>query len=595
MPSSLREWEKPPTSRPIGRLEELAYERHDRDRKEGPERGLVFDYGAAERVFDFFEDYLKHFESPWTGRPFVLEPWQKFIMGNLFGWKQLKRVCPNCLASVDVASGREVAHRPTCSEPVDEEMTLRRFRVGWIEVPRKNGKGPKSAGVGLYMTVADGEFGAQVYSAANKRDQAKIVWRYAKRMAQQSRELREGSGLELLTHNMNCEALGSKFEPLSADYNSMDGLSCHCNLIDEVHRFKDRGLIDVLISATVARMEPLTLFTTTAGEYDPEGVCWDEHDYSVKILEDVAEDDSRFVFIACADEDDDPFDEQTWKKANPNYGVSVLPEAIAAEAKTAKQQPSKLPGFKRFHLNLWVQEAKSAIPMDKYNACPAVLEPRKWEGRRCFGGLDAAKTTDLNAFTLTFVPDSGDGVVDTLHWFWMPEDRARELAQTDHHAAYHRWSEEGPDGSEDPWLILTPGASTDYDFIEQKIAEIAQRYEILEIGFDKWNIQNVATRLELEHDLIMVEVPQGPKTLSLPSKRMEALILSGKFNHGGNPVLKWMMKNLVWRMDVNENIAPDKRRSKDKIDGCSSTINALSRLVLHMEEIDDEEGLFVIG
>lgn len=263
---------------PAGMLIRLAVERHQRDLETGSERGLHFDRQAAQHVIDFF-GFLKHSKGEWAGKPFVLEPWQQFAIWVLFGWKR--------------ADG------------------LRRFRTAYIEVPRKNGKSTLAAGIALYLLVADGESGAEIYSAATKRDQAKITWSEAVRMVQKSPALSRMVRHWRSSDNLSVEATASKFQPLGADADNMDGLNVHGVIIDELHAHKTRQVVEVLETATAARRQPLVFEITTAGS-DQASICFEHHEYSQSVLETTVEDDTWFAFIACLDKDDDWIDPAVW-------------------------------------------------------------------------------------------------------------------------------------------------------------------------------------------------------------------------------------------------------------------------------------------
>ncbi|GAH39281.1 unnamed protein product, partial [marine sediment metagenome] len=302
---------------PAGRLVRLAVERHVRDLVEGPKRGLHWDRQAAQHAIDFF-GFLKHSKGEWAGQPFLLEPWEQWLLWMIFGWKR--------------ADG------------------LRRFRTAYIEVARKNGKTTWGAGLGLYLLVADGEPGAEIYSAATKREQARLSHGEAVRMVRSSRALSRMVGV--VKDNLHIRATASKYEPLGADANTMDGLNVHAAIIDELHAHRNRRVVDVLETATGARRQPLICEITTAGS-DQTSICYEHHEYARQILEGTIDDDSWFAYIACLDEEDDWLDEEAWKKANPNLGVSVKLDSLRRTAQKAKRLPAAQNAFRRLHLNEW--------------------------------------------------------------------------------------------------------------------------------------------------------------------------------------------------------------------------------------------------
>ena len=391
---------------PANRLVRLACERHLDDLSTGPGRGLRFDLSAARHAIDFF-GFLRHSKGEWAGDTFTLAPWQAFIVGSLFGWRR--------------------------------DDGLRRFRTAYCAVPRKNGKSTTSAGIGLYLLVADDEQGAEVYSAATTRDQARIVFDEAKRMVASSPALRRR--VEPLINNLHVAATASRFMPLSSDSSTMDGLNVHGAIIDELHAHKTRGVVDVLDTATGARRQPLLFEITTAG-YDRHSICFEHHDYSSKVLEGVLQDDSWFAYIAAADEGDDWTDPEVWRKANPNFGISVKQDDLARKAEKAIALPGAQNAFRRMHLNEWTEQAERWIDMAAWDACrwPVDLEPLR--GRPCFGGLDLSTTTDVTALAWVFPPDHDDGLWQVLSRYFVPEDNLRKRAERDR-VPYDLWAAPG--------------------------------------------------------------------------------------------------------------------------------------------------------
>jgi phage terminase large subunit-like protein len=534
---------EPSSPRPIGKYERLAKERDQRDldlarRPEGHPRGLRFDEEAADRVVDFIEKFCKHHKGEWAGRPLTLEPWQKNdVIRPIFGWKN-----PD---------------------------GTRRYRTAYVEVARKNGKTELCGALGLFLMVADSEPGAEVYASATKKDQAKIVWSVAAAMVKRSRELRRF--IEVLKTNLACEILASKFEPLGADSDTLDGLNPHGNIVDELHAHKNRGVWDVLDSGMGARRQPLTIAITTAGIYDPDSIGWQQHDYAQKVLEGTFGDDSFFAFIAAADDGDDVLSEEAQKKANPNYGISVKPEYLARQAKKARLQPGFYNEYVQKHANRWTQQALRWLSTERWEECE--LEPVDREerekallGRTCFGGLDLSSKIDITAFVLDF--PNADGFHDIICRFWVPEDRVKELF-TRGQKHYQQWVDEG-------WLLTTPGEVIDYDFIELEIKELGTKYVVQELAFDPWNAGSAVTHLTGE-GFTMVEIQQIMSKLTDPSKELEKLIIARKIRHARNPVMAWMVDNAVARADAAGNIMPHKGKAKGKIDGVSALVDALAR------------------
>ena len=544
--------------RVLGKLERLCRERHARDlalaypkglpkdmRRTQHPRGLWFDPEEANRHCQFIERFCRHSKGEWAGTLIQLEDWQRDNLRAMFGWQ-----------------------RPDGT---------RRFRIAYWEVPRKNAKSTTAAGVGLDLLGPDGEPGAEVYSSATKQDQAKIVHDAAVAMVKASPDLREVFALR--RNNIFCAELGSKFAPLGADSNTLDGLNPHGNIVDELHAHKDRGVWDVLDTAMGARRQPLTFAITTAGIYEPESIGWQIHDHAVKVLEGVIEDDAFFAYIAAADPGDDWTAPETWAKANPNLGVSVKESYLAAQCEKAKQQPSFQNTFLRLHLNIWTQQRDRWIPIEKWNACDDTpIDLAAFAGRRCFAGLDLASKLDLTALGLIFPPLAPEDLWTAVCRFWCPEETIQERSRRDR-VPYDAWVRDG-------WITATPGNVTDYDFIEAEVATLHQTLGIEQLAYDPWNATQVATHLQgilgttPKGEARVVEVRQGYRSLSEPSKEFEKLVVSRRLAHGGNPVLRWMVANVAKREDPNQNIAPDKAASSDKIDGVVALIMALSRAIV---------------
>jgi phage terminase large subunit-like protein len=529
-----------PKVRPIGKLERLGLEREERDLRTAGQRGLVFDHDEADRAVRFFATYCRHHKGEWAGKPLVLSDWQDRNIRQIFGWRRV-------------------------------ETGFRRFRSAWWETPRKNGKTQVAAGVGIKLLIQDSEPGGEVYFTATKRDQALIGHVAAAEMVRASPELRKWIEVPKSFKRggtMFCDRLGSKMEPLSSDHNTLDGLGPHGDIRDEVHAWPDHGLADVLDTAMGSRRQPITLEITTAGTYSKEGVGWQHHDYATKVLDGTFEDDTIFAYIAAADEGDDPFDPATWWKANPGLGISLKLDYIAKQAARAKREPSFLNTFLRLHLNVWTQQVTRWLSTDRWRECDGKpIDLAALAGRPCWGGLDLSTKLDLTAFVLVFIGE--DGWLTIVPRFWIPEATVEAAAKRGRHF-YTEWVRDG-------WLKTTPGDVIDYGFIRKEIVELGKQFQIREIAFDPWNATQIATELGEQDGFTVVDTRQGFKTLSEPSKEFEARIMARQVHTGGNPVMDWMVGNAVVRSDPNGNIAPDKAKASDKIDGVVATIMALSR------------------
>jgi phage terminase large subunit-like protein len=519
---------------PACRLVRLACERHLRDQEQGSARGLRFDPALATWAISFF-GFCRHYKGEWAGHVFDPSPWQKFVIGSVFGW-------------------------------VRKDGT-RRFRVVYEEIPRKNGKSTKLAGIGLLGLIADGEPGAEIYSAATKKDQARIIFGDAVMMRRKSPELRDAIGER--KNNLHVEQTASKFEPLSSDERTLDGLNPHMVLVDELHKHKSRALLDVLDTALGARRQPLLWIITTAGTDDPESVYATENAYAQQVLEGVVADDSFFAFIATIDKGDRWDDPIAWAKANPNLGVSCKLEDLERQALKASKSPPALKAFKRLRLNVRTGEAGRYIDMEVWRRNGiARFDPEILKGRRCYGGLDLSSKIDLSAWVLLFPP-----IGDETRWrivprFWMPSDTIEAKSDRDR-VQYQRWVD-------DHLIDVTTGNIIDHSEIELQILADAKLYDIQSAAFDPWNAAQLTVSL-VSHGLPLCEFIQGLRTYTAPTKELEAMLLAEKLDHGNNPVLDWMAANLAVQEDKNLNRMPTKRHSIGRIDGMTALIMAIGR------------------
>jgi phage terminase large subunit-like protein len=526
----------------------LACERHVHDLAHGHERGLSFDPDDAQRVLSFI-GLLRHSKGKWGrsgGEPIILEPWQQFIIWSAFGWKRS-------------ATG------------------MRRFRTLYKEVARKNGKSTIGAAIGLYLAFADGEPGAEVYSAATKRDQSRIVHQEAIRMVRKNSQLKKH--IRIYKDNLNLEKTSSKYMPLGADSDSTDGLNVHGVIADELHQWKSREMWDVLETATGSREQPLMVAITTAG-MDRQGVCYEKHEYTRKVLEGWKdgsfEDDTWFGIIFTLDDGDDWRDESCWSKANPNLGVSKNLDDLQMKAKRAGQMTAALNNFLRRELNVWVQGEVKWMNMEAWRACggnvPALELPKRLAGMTAYGGLDLSSSSDITAFVMVFLDE--DDNIYVVSRFWIPEDQML-IRTRDQGTHYEEWVRQG-------YIEATPGNVIDYDFIFEQIEKDADMFDIDQIAFDRWGAARVSQVLQ-NKGMTMAQFGQGFASMSPPMKELERLVLSRKLVHGNNPVLTWMADNLVARMDPSGNIKPDKDKSREKIDGIVALIMAIDLALRHPE------------
>lgn len=492
-----------------------------------------FDTDAADRACRFISK-MPHIKGKWAGKPIDLEPWQVFIIASVFGW----------------------LHKAT---------GLRRFRTAYIEVPRKNAKSTLSSGIGLYMAFMDGEGGAEVYSAATTRDQARIVFRDAQAMARKSQRFLASQGVQVLAHNINQLSSASKFEALSAEGNSLDGLNVHCGIIDELHAHKTRDVFDVIETATGAREQSLLWLITTAGS-NRAGICYEQRTYLIKILEGVTEDDSYFGIIYTIDDEDDWTDPTVWAKANPNYGVSIFPDDIARLCRKAQTMPSALNNFLTKRLNVWVNADTAWMDMRAWDRCKdETLAEEDFIGEPCVAAIDLASRVDIAAKLKLFKRG------ETYYLFgnyYLPE----ETIANSGNSQYAGWDISG-------LLTATPGNTIDYGYIENDLLNDAGLFEVLEVAYDPFQATQFSQRMA-EEGFEMIEMRPTPLNFSEPMKELEALVLQRKIVHNGDPILAWMVSNVVCHLDKKDNIYPNKERPENKIDGVIALIMALGRMML---------------
>lgn len=532
----------------------FACQRHIDDLKHGRERGLYFDQEAAQKVLDFFS-LLRHSKGEWEGQPFELEPWQQFALWVLFGWMR---------------DGSDRWIIKIKGGGTEDSRWTRRFRTFYLSIARKNGKSTLASGIGLYMLSADREGGAEVYSYAPKRDQAKIIHEEAVRMVRASKSL--SKRLTLYKDNINILKTASRFMPLSSDYKKLDGLNIHCGICDEVHEYPNRKGWDKLRTGTRSRRQPLMVGVTTSGT-NRQSFNFEMDEYTRKVVSGKVPDDSFFGLLFTLDEGDDWEDELNWIKANPNLGVSKYLTPMREDALLAREMPSSASSFKQLDLNMWVQSTMAWIPEKHWKKCagivPALELSQYLEGRKCYGGLDMSSVSDITALVLDFPPEEENEPHYVLCYFWVPEDTVVERSK-DEGVKYDVWVEQG-------YIEATPGNVIDDKWVIARVADLAEVFDIQEIAFDRWGAMSTVISLQDDHDLKVAQMGQGFVSMSAPMKEMEKMIKGHRFVHGGNPVLTWMADNMVARKDPAGNIKPDKDKSKEKIDGITALIMAVAR------------------
>ena len=493
--------------------------RYLRDRESG---AWEFDEEAALHAVRFIEE-LEHTTGEYAGRNFKLEGWQSFIVWCLFGFK----------------SGG-----------------VRRFTRAYVEVPRKNGKSTFSSAIMLYGLLVDDEPAAQVYSAATKLEQAMMVFGESVRMCQNISWLAEAVTVNNSTNNRRILYGQSVYRPLEWNPNKQDGLNTHFAVIDEYHAHPNDELYNVLRNSMGARRQPL-LFTITTAGFNKESPCYKHRNYCASVLEGAIVDESLFSVIYTLDEGDDWTDSDNWRKANPNWGVSVYPRQLEQALTEAKEFASKEVEFKTKLLNVWTDTALTWIPDSDWKECGEFGDL----AGVCYGGLDLATTGDFCAFSL-YWPQSGA----LKSWYFLPEEsikRRKDAAGQ----SIRQWVADGA-------IIATEGNVTDYNYIKAVICRLATEFEIKDIAFDRFNSSQLVIELQNE-GLSLFPFGQGFVSMSAPTMELERLVKERMIKHEANPVTRWMMSNIMLRTDPAGNIKIDKAKSGDKVDGPVSIVMAL--------------------
>lgn len=537
-----------------GRYAYLAVKRHYEDLESGAKRGLVFKPEHAWHIIDFIEKFFVHIKGALAGKPIYLDPWQKFWTAVLYGWRRA-------------------------------EDGGRRFSRAYEEVARKNGKSTWKGPQGAYLLAMDGEVGAEVYAVATTRAQAMTVFKPAfdniKRWVRKSPGIARSFKIHGGLNQEKVTVDTSVFAPLPANAENLDGLNPSAILFDELHAQKSRDVWDVMESALGARFNPLMSAITTAG-FILDGICTEVRSYLISVLEGKRVDDAVFGYIYTLDPDDDPFLESNWIKANPGLGKSKTVEYMRAMARKAAALPGAKANFLTKDLNIWCNSADGWFDISIWDKGSKKFNPTLLKGRRCFGGLDLGSTRDLTALSLVFPPDEDGGDWAVLVWFWCPQEKI-DTQEHDDVAAYKAWQQAG-------WITGTSGNVTDYNEVKKVIMTVIDDFDVVEIGFDRWNALQLANEL-IDLDVPLVEVPQNTGGMYPGSKLLEELVYGLQFQHGGNPVLRWCAANTALLFDTNGNYRPDKKKSNDngRIDGIVATVMALSRSVTSTPQGDFDE------
>ncbi|HEM4257824.1 terminase large subunit [Streptococcus suis] len=511
-----------------------------------------YDKAKADRAVTFINN-LSHTKGKWAGKRFDLLPWQEQIVRDLFG--------------------------------IVKEDGNRQFLTAYIEIPKKNGKSELAAAIALYLLYADNEASAEVYGAACDRNQASIVFDVAKQMVQMSRPLEKRSKIMGATKRIVNYSNAGFYQVLSAETGTKHGLNVSGLVFDEIHAQPNRHLYDVLTKGSGdAREQPLFFIITTAGT-DRNSICYELHTKALDILNGRKKDTSFYPVVYGLSDEDDWNDEANWRRANPSLGHTIGIDRVREAYQQALDNPAEENVFKQLRLNMWTSSSVAWIPEHVYAKGNDPIQYENLKGRSCYAGLDLSSTSDITAFVLVFPPRFEEENYIVLPYFWLPEDTLELRCRRDH-VLYDVWERQG-------YIKTTEGNVVHYGFIEKFIEDLSEIYHIKEIAYDRWNATQMVQNLE-GMGLTMVPFGQGYKDMSPPSKELYKLMMEGKIQHGGHPVLKWMGQNVVMRQDPAGNIKPDKEKSVEKIDGIVALIMGLDRCIRHQTDegsVYDERGI----
>jgi len=509
----------------------------------------IFDITLAFRPVEFTEECCCHTKGELAGKHVHLEPWEKAVTLNTFGWV-----------------------RPD---------GLRRYREVLLFIPRKNGKSILCASFGNYLFFCDREPGAEIYCAAAEKDQASLVWDMAKQQILYEPALKKRCKIYHALRSLENPRDGSYFKPLSREALTKHGFNAHGVIFDELHTQPNSDMMDVLETSMGSRRQPLMMYLTTSDFDRPNSPCNEKHEYATKVRDGVVKDSTFLPIIYEAKDSDDWTNPETWAKANPNLGVSVSLDYLQRKCQKALEVPSYTNTFKRLHLNIRTRQDVKWISMEHWERCAGTLDPEELKGLRAYCGLDLASTSDLCAFEMYFPEKKA-----ALSFFWLPEETAKKRMDRNR-VPYPRWAQEGH-------IRLTPGNVTDYDFIRNDIVKLGQEYNIIQIAIDRWNSTQLQTQLSGEGFDVM-PFGQGFASMSAPAKELERLVLSNGIFHFDNPVLTWCCSNVMIELDGAGNIKPSKKKSAEKIDGVVALVMALGAAMLNEDSgeksVYDEGGI----
>lgn len=501
-----------------------------------PRDPWIYDNARAWHVIDFIEKYCKHSKGKWGGKPVILELWQKALIAAAFGF-------------------------------IDKNTGLRKYTEVLLIVARKNGKSTLSAAVGLYLMIADGEPGAEIYAVATKEDQAKIIWKEAKRMVKKSPALNKR--IKCLVKEI--VGLGryedSFFKPVGSDSDTLDGLNVHGACMDEIHAWKDKNLYDVIYDGMTAREQPMLFETTTAGTVR-ELVYDEKYDYASKVIDGIEgfEDERLLPIIYELDSRDEWTKPECWIKANPGLGTIKDRQKLAEKVEKAKRVPSLVPNLLTKDFDVVDSGAGDWLPYEVINN-PETFDIEEVRDCYAIGGCDLSSTTDLTCTTLLIMKPGSDKKY-VLQQYFLPGELLEQRVNEDK-IPYDKWRDRG-------LLVACDGFRVNYSDVTAWYVKMLQEYGIrpLWIYYDRALAGYWVEEMK-SYGFEMVKCAQGAMTFNQPMRNLEADLRAKKINYNNNPILKWCMTNVTVKHDDNDMVRPIKGKSKRKrIDGMMSLLDA---------------------
>jgi phage terminase large subunit-like protein len=492
---------------------------------------FYYDPVAADRVINWIEKYCRHVRGDKAGDLIRLDDWQKEdILRPAFGLKRK-------------TNGK------------------RKFKTVYVEIPKGNAKSTLGSAIALYLLGADGQKGAEVYSAAGDREQARIIFDNARFMIEQDKVL--SKHYQVYQYSIHKRGTANYYKVISAESHTKHGFNPSGLLFDEVHIQPNRDLWDTLTAGQMKRDESICFAFTTAG-FDKQSICWELHEKARKIKEGIITDDSFLGLIYTVDDKHDISDPNTWAMANPGLGTIISYDNLAIEYGKVIANSSYENTFRRLHLNQWTETYEAWIQDSEWTACDQGGDPELLKGKLCFGGLDLASTRDFNSLCLLFPKD--EDTADVLMWFWIPADmidkRIMQLVD------FAQWTNSG-------WITTVEGNAVDHNMILNDIRRLSEEYNIQSIGYDRKFAAPIV--VGLSDAVEMLPCDQSITALSSPTKQLDIMVAKGQLNHYGNPVLRWMVSNVKIYRDANDNIKIVKHKSTDKVDGVVALVMAIAQ------------------